>query len=378
MQTKASNIKESNNRASANVVSEKQSDGEDALLSESSSPLTIAQRKLQDMANNSPQVLQARQLQTMADAYVSNKKNIQRRENNTGLPDNLKSGIENLSGYSLNDVKVHYNSEKPSQLQAHAYAQDTDIHVASGQEKHLPHEAWHVVQQKQGRVQATTQMKGGTMVNDDLSLENEADVMGSKALQRFQIANRSRPSQGGENPGSLSVNKAFSTAVIQKAPIDITGGVQVKPGPPPTIHDGTWYYKVFGTRAPADAMAAEWDAVELAGIITPVHSVVQVTVAAGVRWAFRAKEAPGTFFQFSKGGHTGRVTAWINKQTDKVKLGRLRNTFDYVANSIGDGQGFFEDTDGGDLKFIDINRGGTTPNANTIVQDIDARILALP
>ncbi|HAQ18765.1 MAG TPA: hypothetical protein DCR40_05940 [Prolixibacteraceae bacterium] len=105
-----------------------------------------------------------------------------RSENKTGLPDNLKSGIENLSGHSLNDVKVHYNSDKPAQLNAHAYAQGTDIHLAAGQEKHLPHEAWHVVQQKQGRVKPTMQMKGNVNVNDDAGLEKEADVMGAKAL----------------------------------------------------------------------------------------------------------------------------------------------------------------------------------------------------
>jgi|GEM_PF-4971436 len=114
---------------------------------------------------------------------------IQKKENNTGLPDNLKSGIENLSGYSMDDVKVHYNSDKPAQLQAHAYAQGTDIHIASGQEKHLPHEAWHVVQQKQGRVQPTLQMKGNINVNDDAGLENEADVMGVKALSNSNKIN---------------------------------------------------------------------------------------------------------------------------------------------------------------------------------------------
>lgn len=108
---------------------------------------------------------------------------IQQKKNNTGLPDNLKSGIENLSGVSLNDVKVHYNSSKPATLQAHAYAQGTDIHVAPGQEKHLPHEAWHTVQQKQGRVKPTLQMKQGVPVNDDVGLEAEADQMGAKALR---------------------------------------------------------------------------------------------------------------------------------------------------------------------------------------------------
>lgn len=114
---------------------------------------------------------------------------LQRKENNTGLPDNLKSGIENLSGHSMDDVKVHYNSDKPAKLNALAYAQGSDIHLASGQEKHLPHEAWHVVQQKQGRVKPTLQMKGKVNVNDDKGLESEADVMGAKAfLQKKEIS----------------------------------------------------------------------------------------------------------------------------------------------------------------------------------------------
>ena len=104
------------------------------------------------------------------------------KPNNTGLLDNLKSGIESLSGISMDGVKVHYNSPQPAQLNALAYAQGTDIHVAPGQEQHLPHEAWHVVQQAQGRVQPTVQMRTGVPVNDDPGLEQEADEMGSKAL----------------------------------------------------------------------------------------------------------------------------------------------------------------------------------------------------
>ncbi len=108
---------------------------------------------------------------------------IQREEqpNNTGLPDRLKTGIEGLSGYSMNDVRVHYNSPKPAQLQAFAYTQGTAIHVAPGQEKYLPHEAWHVVQQKQGRVRPTLQLQG-VGVNDNEGLEKEADAMGARAI----------------------------------------------------------------------------------------------------------------------------------------------------------------------------------------------------
>lgn len=102
--------------------------------------------------------------------------------NRTGLPDGLKSGIEALSGMAMDHVRVHYNSDKPAQLNAHAYAQGSDIHLAPGQDRHLPHEAWHLVQQAQGRVQPTLSLKDGTAVNDDASLEREADQMGERAL----------------------------------------------------------------------------------------------------------------------------------------------------------------------------------------------------
>lgn len=108
------------------------------------------------------------------------------RPNNTGMPDKLKSGIESLSGFSMDNVRVHYNSSKPATVQALAYTQGTDIHVAPGQEKHLPHEAWHVAQQMAGRVSPTTNING-MPVNDNAALEHEADVMGEKAVaQRIE------------------------------------------------------------------------------------------------------------------------------------------------------------------------------------------------
>lgn len=101
------------------------------------------------------------------------------QENRTGLPDHLKTGIETLSGLSLDDVHVHYNSTKPATLQALAYTQGTDIHVAPGQEQHLPHEAWHVVQQAQGRVR--NPFGSGIVVVQDRNMEAEADHMGLRA-----------------------------------------------------------------------------------------------------------------------------------------------------------------------------------------------------
>jgi hypothetical protein len=134
-------------------------------------------------------------------------------ENKTGLPDNLKAGIEALSGYAMDDVKVHYNSAKPAQLQALAYTQGTDIHVAPGQERYLPHEAWHVVQQKQGRVQPTMQMKG-LEINNNEGLEKEAEVMGRKTL----VAPHNKGARGKEKREVLNSPKVLQAFRLGKIP----------------------------------------------------------------------------------------------------------------------------------------------------------------
>ena len=103
-------------------------------------------------------------------------------ENRTGIPDRLRSGLETLSGMDLSGVRVHRGSDKPAKIQALAYTQGQDIHVAPGQEKHLPHEGWHAVQQMEGRVKPTMKAHG-VAINDSAGLEREADVMGKRALQ---------------------------------------------------------------------------------------------------------------------------------------------------------------------------------------------------
>ncbi len=152
-------------------------------------PEVAQMKRLRELTNNNSRFKKA-QFPKMADERVANQEqHTQNKPIHTGLPDNLKKSIESLSGYSMDDVKVHYNSSKPAQFKAHAYAQGTDIHLTSGQEKHLPHEAWHVVQQKQGRVKPTIQLKGGVSVNNDPGLEQEADLMGKKAIQLFSNQN---------------------------------------------------------------------------------------------------------------------------------------------------------------------------------------------
>jgi hypothetical protein len=96
------------------------------------------------------------------------------------LPSTLRSGAEALSGLSLADVLVHYDSGIPARLGASAFAAGGAIHLGPGQERHLPHETWHVVQQMQGRVPATAGPADLSM-NTEPRLEAEADRMGSAA-----------------------------------------------------------------------------------------------------------------------------------------------------------------------------------------------------
>ncbi|QSB25574.1 DUF4157 domain-containing protein [Flavobacterium sp. CLA17] len=141
---------------------------------------------------------------------------IQRKSNNTGLPDALKNGMESLSNKNLDHVKVHYNSSKPATVQALAYAQGSNIHLAPGQEKHLPHELGHVVQQMEGRVKPTMKV-GGTPVNNDPALESEATHMGQRAIQRASI---SRPK---ENAKTIQPKKIQEDHTVQFQNMDHLG-----------------------------------------------------------------------------------------------------------------------------------------------------------
>jgi hypothetical protein len=97
------------------------------------------------------------------------------------MPDRLKSGVERLSGLDMSAVRVRRNSATPASLGALASTQGTRIELGPGQERHLGHEAWHVVQQMQGRVVARTD--GGRAINADAGLEREAEVMGARAVR---------------------------------------------------------------------------------------------------------------------------------------------------------------------------------------------------
>jgi len=107
------------------------------------------------------------------------------------MPDGLKAGLEQRSGIDLSSVRVRRNSSAPERLGALAFTRGTSIELGPGQERHLPHEAWHVVQQLQGRV-APTGRPAGVAVNDDARLEAEAERAGP-LVQRAPRASSPRP-----------------------------------------------------------------------------------------------------------------------------------------------------------------------------------------
>ena len=197
MQDHANKSQENQVRAIANQPSLRKKSSEATSDFVDNRPEAIQLARLQEMADNSPQAANAALLQAMADSspQAANAARLQiqmksgsatlqlagpeqeellqgkaepveKIENETGMPDGLKSGIENLSGMSMDGVNVHYNSSKPAELQALAYTQGTDIHVGPGQQEHLPHEAWHVAQQKEGRVKPEQVVNGLIEVAD--------------------------------------------------------------------------------------------------------------------------------------------------------------------------------------------------------------------
>ncbi len=201
------------------------------------SPIKQRNTQLQPLTTEEMPVAQAEEGISGRETPLQSQEQEKEPENETGLPNNLKEGIESLSGLDLSGVRVNYNSPKPAQLNAHAYTQGHEIEVAPGQEQHLPHEAWHVVQQMQDRVRQTQEVNGYG-VNDNRSLEQEADVMGEKAKQYRKVTatesliapSHQTQLMAKRAPG----NQKAETVPIQRKSIKgggkVTGTVTYKPG----------------------------------------------------------------------------------------------------------------------------------------------------
>ena len=125
-----------------------------------------------------------------------------------GMRDKIASHFGDIQG-----VKVHYNSSMPGLVDAEAYTRGDDIFLGPGQERHLPHELGHVVQQRRGSV-PTTERLAGMAANTDPALEHEADMLG----RQFQGV---LPDTGmGDTMGYGPVSTA---AVMSSAPVQMAG-----------------------------------------------------------------------------------------------------------------------------------------------------------
>ena len=118
----------------------------------------------------------------------------------------VRTSMEQSFGADFSAVRVHEGSHVNA-VGAVAYAQGTDLHFspgsyapdsASGREL-IGHELAHVVQQSQGRVAATTQAKG-VAVNNDASLEREADDLGTRAARGERVGSGASVTAGGDGP----------------------------------------------------------------------------------------------------------------------------------------------------------------------------------
>ncbi|SCY14493.1 eCIS core domain-containing protein [Desulfoluna spongiiphila] len=109
-------------------------------------------------------------------------------KNTTGMPDNVKEGMQRSFQSDFSNVTVHPSSSKAPALGAQAFTQGHEIHFAPGQFRPdttsgralLGHELAHVVQQREGRVSPTCEVSG-MPVNDNPGLEAEADALGKRA-----------------------------------------------------------------------------------------------------------------------------------------------------------------------------------------------------
>jgi len=143
------------------------------------------------------------------------------RSSASGLPEQLQTKIEATSGHSLAGVRVFRDSSEPVQLHAHAFTRGTDIHLAPGQERHLAHEAWHVVQQLDGRVQADSTV-GDVGVNTSSTLEQEADRMGqqlqSSSVDAAPLSDATRPADESSPVQKKHAPEALREASLPFAP----------------------------------------------------------------------------------------------------------------------------------------------------------------
>ena len=120
---------------------------------------------------------------------------IQLKKNNT-LPEKLQTNMEHSFGQDFSNINIQKNSQEAVDLDARAFTKGDSIHFAPGEfnpnsergKNLIGHEFTHVVQQRSGIVQPSRILKKGILLNEDKTLENEADYLGKKAVKGETIS----------------------------------------------------------------------------------------------------------------------------------------------------------------------------------------------
>jgi len=155
----------------------------------------------------------------------------------TGMPRIVQHKMETAFDADFCDVSIHAGSRDATAMGALAYTQGSDIHFAPGQynphshagQELLGHELAHVVQQREGRVAATSTIQGKGL-NDSPTLEHEADVQGALAAQGAPAtAAASHTAAGG---GGALQRKPVQAKAARGAVQRRTGGVIQRVGGP--------------------------------------------------------------------------------------------------------------------------------------------------
>ncbi len=126
--------------------------------------------------------------------------------------ESVQSEVGSAFGADFSNVNIHEISRKATDVGALAYTQGEDVHFAPGQfqpesksgKELIGHEFAHVQQQRQGSVQATTEVNG-VGVNDDAGLEHSADVAGAQFANNSAVASLGAAAAGAAGGGGGAV-----------------------------------------------------------------------------------------------------------------------------------------------------------------------------
>ncbi len=199
--------KKNESKSIANSVAQNKGNTKQSFGFVDNRPVAVVQKNHQGIANNIPKTKQSAQLNTMVGNYSAQQQPIRTKENST---------------------------ISPAQQKEHAYAQGIDIHLGPREGKNLPHEAWRVVQKKQGKVQPPLQIQSNSIVNvsDNTNLGEKEDVKRAKAAH----VNMSEQCLGIAHPVAVSQHKSNVIQRLDYNQLSHTQGAQVR-----AVADGIYY-----------------------------------------------------------------------------------------------------------------------------------------